>query len=206
MAILDLDAHGKHVTYTMTLAAGGFAYVSASYKAGDTLFGIPNSGPLFSSLVLAATLLAFLVALGFGVAALFGMTGIKQLKAGESELNDEIQSEQLEQEIAGLTQDAQEDDDDDELDKYEVKLRKYHQALSRNSSHHLDALFVAFILTAILFADAKIDPNKSPPDCQLKVNPEGVLVLPVTCVDSAAVSSSRLTKKDQSRDEKFLPT
>lgn len=187
MAIPDLDTHGKHIGYTMTLAAAGFAYTNASYSDGATLFGQEKILNLDTSDItawlLGGALVLFLLATILGVFVIFGMTGISQLNAHKASLESQIESERMERNMNGVMQPTPEEVRlVRALEATTTKIDTNTSRASRRSERHLAALIFGFGLALVLFADSKLDPDPPARKCQIEINAEGFPVLPVKCV------------------------
>ncbi len=185
MAILDFDSHAKHIGYTMTLAAGGFAYTDAKYQDGDTLFAIVPGASLPASIIVLIALLMFVFALISGAFALFGMSGLNQLTAQKDVVKSKISSEELKRAVSGGPPTEEEKSNFELLKNITKEIEDYTKTLKKYSKRQLSFLVTGLVLSTILFADSKFDPNTSPPKCQLQIDSHGKLILPVACVPKA---------------------
>ena len=182
MSILDLESHAKYISYTMTLAAVGFAYTDAGYDDGRTFFTLETGDWNAASIVVTLALTFFLLTLIFGLFVLSGISGLNQLRPHEDELESEIGKEKIAQIISVGQKNKNNRSIYESLKKTKEKIKKYNGRIRFYSAWHLICLIVGFSLSALLFIDSKIDPNPLPQKCQLEVDSSGNLVLPVACL------------------------
>jgi len=183
--IPNLEAHGKHLAYTMTIAAGGFAYTDATYDDGDKFLGLETLGSLpaaaFTSFLTGIALVCFLAALVVGVLAIFGQTGISQLTAHKEKLEASIAREEMVRNVSGEGTSEEERDLRKRLEDTVDGRQRFVDALARRSNTHLKLLIFGFFLAGVLFVDSKIDPNKPVEKCAIELNEAGVPIIPMKC-------------------------
>lgn len=192
MAILDIESHAKHIGYTMTLAAAGFAYTDTKYDDGDKLFSIEAFGSglsawvvpawMLPAVVVSASLFFFLAAIVLGVFALFGISGINQLTAQKNSFEASIENERAKRALTNGNATSKENQAIADLDETTTRIDTYTKKLKRRSERHLICLMLGFLLSAVLFADSKFDPNPPSPKCTLQAKSDGSIIVPLACL------------------------